>query len=169
MLETCSPFVLLQGDALLTPFVVDLAASGALKDEALPMDARVELAARRSELLSAPEPQVETMDARHRLFARALYDPLSPLTLELGGRLASAAGHDALIAVAVARLTVARGSSLSPAELDRLLAVDPADPIVAAAVLDFAKRSGDAQAIAPARARLTALARTPGERARATE
>jgi hypothetical protein len=40
---------------------------------------------------------------------------------------------------------------------------------VAAAALDLAKRSGDARAIAPARARLTSLARTPRERARALE
>jgi hypothetical protein len=94
--------------------------------------------------------------------------------LRLGTRAPSrrgdaAAGHDPLIAVAMARLSLAEGTVLSPFAIDRLLAVDPADPIVAAAALDLAKRAGDAQVIGPARARLTALARTPGERAHALE
>jgi hypothetical protein len=49
------------------------------------------------------------------------------------------------------------------------VALDPGDPIVAAAALDVAKRSGDPLAIGPARARLISLARTAGERAHALE
>jgi Tfp pilus assembly protein PilF len=169
ILEAWSPFALLEGDALVTPLAVDLAAQGALQDDALPWGARVELASRRSDVLPAFGASTGNMDARHVLFAWALERPSDRATLELARRLAPAAGHDALIAVAMARLSLAAGRPLSPAAQDRLLAVDPADPIVAAAALDVAKLAGDAQAIAPARARLTALARTPGERAHALE
>ena len=55
------------------------------------------------------------------------------------------------------------------AALPGLVADNPADPMVALTALDVAKRRGDEAAIAPARARLTALARTPGERAHALE
>jgi hypothetical protein len=168
MLEAWSPLGLLAGDALVTPVAVDLAAQGTLEDTALPADARIELASRRSEVRGEAAAK-GGMDARHLLFAWALARPTDPATLELARRLAPAAGHDALIAVAMARLSLAEGRALSPAALDRLLAVDPADPLLAAAALDLAKRGGDVQAIAPARARLTALARTPGERAHALE
>jgi Tfp pilus assembly protein PilF len=169
MLEAASPIALLAGDALVTPLAVELAAQGVLADEALPADARLELAARRSEVLPAEGAPAASMDARHLLFAWALERPTERATLELARRLAPAADHDALVAVAMARLSLAEGRALSPAALDQLLAVNPADPIVAAAALDLAKRAGDVRAIAPLRARLTALARTPGERAHALE
>ncbi len=168
-LDAWSPLALLEGDTLVTPLAVDLAAQGALADDVLPTDARVELASRRSEVSPASGVSTENMDARHVLFAWALEHPLDRATRELARRLAPAAAHDALIAVAMARLSLAEGRPLAADALDRLLAVDPADPIIAAAVLDLAKRAGDAHAIAPARARLTALAQTPGERARALE
>jgi hypothetical protein len=169
MLEAWSPFALLEGDALVTPVAVDLAARGTLRSDALPRDASVELASRRSEVLPVDGAPAGRMDARHLLFVWALDRPRERATLELARRLAPAAGHDGLIAVALARLSLAEGRPLSPTALDRLLAVDPADPIVAAAALDLAKRTGDARTIAPARARLTALAWTPEERAHALE
>jgi len=169
MLETWFPSALLEGDALVTPLAVELAARGVLPDSVLPRDARVELASRRSGVQSSTQVLPGSMDARHVLFAWALDRPLERATLELAQRLAPAASHDPLIAVAIARLSLAEGRALSQGTLDRLLAVDPADPIVASAVLDLAKRTGDARTIAPARARLTALARTPGERAHASE
>jgi hypothetical protein len=169
MLDAWSPLALLEGDALVTPLAVELAALGAIPDDALPRDGWVELTSRRSDTRRLKGISLGTMDARHVLFAWALERPLDRATLELAQRLAPAAGHDTLIAVAMARLSLAEGSALSPLAIDRLLAVDPADPIVAAAALDLAKRAGDARAIGPARARLTALARTPGERAHALE
>jgi tetratricopeptide (TPR) repeat protein len=169
VLEGWAPLSLLAGDALVTPVAVDLAALGALRDDALPLDARIELAARRSEPMPAVDASSGELDARHRLFAWAVQKPLEETTLDLARRLAPAAAHDSLVAVALARLSLAAGHALAPGALDPILAVDPGDPILAAAALDLAKRSGDAQAIAPARARLTALARTAGERARALE
>jgi hypothetical protein len=167
-LDGFSPVALLPGDALVTSLAVDLAARGAIRDADLPLDARIELAARRAEPLPALEGTgIPPVDARHRLFAWALDRPLEAATLELARHLAPAAADDPLVAVALARLSLAEGRTLDATALDRILAMDPADPILAAAALDLAKRSGDAQAIAPARARLTALARTPRERAHA--
>lgn len=168
VLEWCSPAAILPGDALVTGVAVDLAALGVLRDEDLPMDARIELAARLSEPLPVIEAQ-EGLDARHLLFAWALEKPLEEATVDLARRLETAAAYDPLVAVALARLSLAQGRSLASAALDPILAIDPADPIVAAAALDLAKRSGDDRAIAPARARLISLARTPRERARALE
>jgi hypothetical protein len=48
-------------------------------------------------------------------------------------------------------LSIARGWPLAATALDPLLTLDPADPILAPAALDLAKRAGDAKAIAPAR------------------
>jgi hypothetical protein len=163
-----SELALLQGDALVTSAGVDLAALGVLKEEELPTDGRIELAAR----LSDPMPIIDGdsgVDARHRLFAWALERPLGAPTLELARRLGAASSTDPLVAVALARISLAQGRALAPTALDPVLALDPADPILAAAAFDLAKRSGDARAIAPARARLTALARTPRERAHAME
>jgi hypothetical protein len=158
---------LLPGDALVTSLAVDLAALGVLRDADLPLDAKIELLARRSEAL--PNIQPGAVDARHLLFAWALERPLERETLELARRVGLASTEDPLIAVALARLSLAQGRELKSTALDHILALDPSDPILAAAALDLAKRSGDTQAIAPARARLTALARTPRERARALE
>jgi hypothetical protein len=169
MLDGWLPLSLLEGDALVTPLAVELAALGVLPDNALPRDGWVELASRRSDVRPLEGVSLGTMDARHVLFVWALERPRDRATLELAQRLAPAAAHDTLIAVAMARLSLSEGSAASSLAIDRLLAVDPADPIVAAAALDLAKRAGDSQAIGPARARLTALARTPGERAHALE
>jgi hypothetical protein len=167
-LDGFSPTALVPGDAIVTTVAVDLAARGVVKEAELPLDARIELMARRSEPL--PEVHEGAVDARHLLFARALQDPLDrAATLALARRLAPAAADDPLIAVALVRLSLAEGGEPNGAALDRMLTVDPADPILAAAAFDLAKRSGDAQAIGPARARLTALARTPRERAHALE
>jgi hypothetical protein len=166
-LASFPPSQLLPGDAPVTSVAVDLAALGAMRDEDLPLDARIELAARRSEPL--PRVLAGAVDARHLLFARALETPLDAETLALAQRLGPASADDPLVAVALARLSMSRGGSPNADALDRILAIDPADPILAAAALDLAKRSGDARAIAPLRARLTALARTQGERAHALE
>ncbi len=159
---------LMLGDALEGPPAVQLAVSGVLREEDLPADARIELAARR--VAPPPLDALGSVDPRHRLFALALARPLDASVLELARRMAPAATHDPLIAVAFVRLSLARSGTPGDAHtLERVLALNPADPIVAAAALDLAKRGGDERAIAPARARLTALARTPAERAHALE
>jgi hypothetical protein len=159
------PFV--PGDDTLTPALVELAATGVVGDDELPPDARIELAARRLETPTAS--LLDGADARHRLFALALARPLDPAAIELAKHLAPAAAHDTLVALALVRLSLALGKPVDARLIDRLVARSPTDPLVALAALDVAKRLGDEAAIGPARARLTALARTPGERAHALE
>ncbi len=155
------------GDDALTQAVVELAAAGVLRDDELPADARIELAARR---LETPAPSlIEQADARHRLFALALTRPNDPAATALAQHLAPAAAHDVLVALALVRLSLARGVALDAGVIERLVEHNPADPLVALAALDVAKKLGVQSAIAPARARLIALARTPGERAHALE
>jgi len=167
ILASFAPIGLLSGDALVTGVAVDLAALGALPDADLPLDAKIELAARRAEPM--PRASAGEVDARHLLFACALERPLDADTLALAKRLGPASADDPLVAVALARLSLSRGGNPGQDALDHILALDPADPILAAAALDLAKRSGDAEAIPRARARLTALARTQRERAHALE
>jgi tetratricopeptide (TPR) repeat protein len=170
---------LLSGDALVTPFAVDLAARGVLADADLPLDGAIELAARRGEpppaaalspTVAAPTP----VDARHEYLALAMTRPDSPRAHALGERLAHVRDRDALVAVAwtrvqLARLDAAGGTSVPTSSLSSAVGFDPADPLVAAAALDVAKRRGDAAAAARARANLSAHAHTPAERARVTE
>ena len=158
------PLVL--GDALMAHAAVDLAARGVLRDELLPKDARIELAARRGE---TPAPVDSTIDARHRLLALVLQNPNDPQTRALAQHLSPAAAHDPLIAVALARLALSGGTNTDLTAAFKLVALVPADPLAAAAAFDLATRQGDAGAIVPARARLTALARTPAEHALVAE
>jgi hypothetical protein len=88
MLDAWSPLALLEGDALVTPLAVELAALGAIPDDALPRDGWVELTSRRSDTRRLKGISLGTMDARHVLFAWALERPLDRATLELAQRLA---------------------------------------------------------------------------------
>jgi hypothetical protein len=155
---------LLGGDALVTPVAVDLVARGLLDVAALPADARVELAARRGE--SPDAAALAAVDARHQLLVLALLRPADRATLDLARHLAHAADHDAVVAVALTRMALA---GVAVPRTDGLGALDPADPLVAAAALDLAVKQGNVRAIPGARARLISVARTPAERARAVE
>jgi hypothetical protein len=155
------------GDALLTPLAVELAIAGVLADESLPADARIELAARRRTTPDAND--VAAADERHALLALALLRPSDAATSESARRLAGAAAEDPLVAVALVKIALARGDAV-PVELRaQLEGLAPADPIAAATVLDIAQHAGPPAALVPARRRLAALAKTPGERALAAE
>ncbi len=153
----------LPGDPLLARAAAELAARGVVDAASLPLEARIELAARQR--TAPPEPRDGEVDPRHRLLALALLRPRSPEALALARTLAPAARRDAMIASAVAKIALAAGTPPDAGLAGRLGAIDPRDPIAAAAALDVAKTGGDERAIVPARARLTALARTPAERA----
>ena len=150
-------------DSLVIPIAVALAAGGALDAKELDPNGRVELAERRSE--PAPDDAIAAADVRHRLLALARRAPNDPKTIALARSLLPERGRDPIVAVAFARLALAGAIDMPPAR-DLLGRLDPSDPLVAAAVLDCALRAGDAAAIPLARARLSAVAHTPAERAR---
>ena len=154
------------GDALASRAGAELAARGVLDGASLPLDARIELAARTR---SAPPEPGDAVDPRHRLLALAMLRPQSPEALALARTLESAAPRDAMIATALAKIAIARGTPPDARAAGRLADIDPSDPIAAAAALDVARSRGDAREIVPARNRMTALARTPAERALARE
>ncbi len=151
------------GDPLLARAAAELAARGVMDGATLPVDARIELAARQRTL--SPDPADGEVDPRHRLLALSLLRPQSPEALAFARALSPAARRDGMIASALAKIALARGTPPDAVEAGRLGAIDPRDPIAAAAALDVAKTRGDERAIIPARARMTALARTPAERA----
>jgi hypothetical protein len=158
-------------DALVAPVAVELAARGVWPESELPLDATIELAARRMQpppdaALGGTHAQSAPTDARHELLALALARPESPRAAELAKRLSRVRDRDPLVAVATARIALARNEE---ADASKLLARDPGDPLVAAAALDVATKRGDAATAARARATLIAIARTPAERARSTQ
>ena len=156
------------GDSLVTPIAVELAAGGALDANELDPDARIELAARRSEPVA--DDVVAAADVRHRLLALAMRAPKDPATIPLARALRASRGRDPIVTVAFVRLALAGAIDVPPRAIGDLLArLDPAAPLVAAAALDCAVRAGDSAAIPLARARLAAVAHTPAERARIVE
>jgi hypothetical protein len=119
-----------------------------------------------------PNAPVEDLDAKHALLLASLTEPAGPLARSLVARLADAADHDPLVAFAVARVALATASDPGSRALDvarRAALAAPTDPLLLAAILELAKRAGRADDVAAVRARLMAVARTPAERALATE
>jgi len=150
-------------DSLTTPVAVALTASGALDPSVLDANGRIELAERRGE--AAGDEDVAAADRRHRLLALAVRSPHDAQVITLARSLASKRTSDPIVAVAFARLALA-GAIDVPSMADVLGRLDPADPLVAAAAFDCAVRAGDPRTIPAARARLSAVAHTPAERAR---
>ncbi len=159
----------LPGDALVAPVTASLAARAVIPVADLSADSRVELCARRGEIPPADVIDALALDARHRYLALALAEPTSERTARLSARLAAARSTDSLVAVAWAREGLARGRSIDARETSALLARAPGDPIALAAALDVARKVDDVDTVKRARASLSALARTPAERARVTE
>jgi hypothetical protein len=160
---------MLPGDAVVAPVAAALAARAIVPVADLAVDARVELCARRGEVPPADLIDAPSLDARHRYLALALAEPTSDRTARLSARLAAARALDSLVAVAWAREGLAKGRAIDARETTALLARAPGDPIALAAALDVAKRVADVDTAKRARASLSALARTPAERARVTE
>jgi tetratricopeptide (TPR) repeat protein len=146
---------LIAGDALVVRPAVQLVARGALGAALLPPDGAVELAALRGE--APPEP-LPRLDARHEYLALAAAHPDAPRARELAARLAPAASSDPVVAAAASLLRLAHRDPPPDAQSARaLLAIDPADPLLAAIALRLADRVGDADAARRARAALAAF------------
>ncbi len=144
----CAPFI--DGDPLVVPVAVDLAARGALPASALPPDGLIELAIRTHVRLPA---RSQNQDARHTLLALAWQTPEAPETKGLLRHLAKAIGRDPLVTVAAARIALTEGKS-ADGTIAQLLALGPLDPILLATALELAEKRGDAAMYANLRARL---------------
>lgn len=153
-----SPERIAAGDALLVAVAVDLAARGAIAEDALPIDARIELAIRRQ----APTLPEGDTDARHALLRLAHVAPRSAEAVALGRRLAPRAAHDPLVGAALVRLASAAGTQVDAALRQRLVALSARDPVLCAALLAALPKS-DVEPVAIVRASLRRLAATPAE------
>lgn len=157
-------------DPLAGPLAVDLAARGVLAEASLGPELRIELAARRRE--PPPKaPKEADVDPRHELLFHALTDPSGAAAKLLAANLASAIDRDPVVAFAIARIALASGPSGQGA-LERLrqaLASSPGSALLLSVLVEIAKRNGRTDDLQPARTRLMAVARTPAERALATE
>lgn len=154
-------------DPLVAPLAVDLAARGVVPPEDLALDQRIELAARRREA-PPPLPPNATLDAKHAFVWHVLTNPTSKEATALNAKLAPAAERDPLVGFAVSRFLLGQETR----DLDlvrRAIAAAPAHPLLLAIAVELAKRAGKAEDLTPARAKLMAVARTPAERALATE
>lgn len=159
-------------DPAVGPLAVDLAARGVIPAASLPLELRVELAARRRE----PPPAIDAaaldqhiVDPKHALLWHMLIDPTGAPARTLLARMHRAADLDPIIGFSLARAALASAPAAPTddawASVIHAIAAAPADPLLLAVAIDLAKKAGRAEDVPPARARLMAVARTPAERA----
>jgi len=164
-------------DPVAGPLAVELAARGIIPEGSLPLELRLELAARRRE----PPPAVDAaaldqriVDQKHALLWHTLVDPTGAPARSLLARMHRAADRDPIVGFSLARAALASATS-GPndsaiwAPVLRAIASAPAHPLLLAVAVEIAERGGRAEDVPPARARLMAVARTPAERALAGE
>jgi tetratricopeptide (TPR) repeat protein len=154
-------------DPVVAPLAVDLAARGVIAPDDLALDQRIELAARRRETPPAL-PTNAALDAKHAFVWHVLTNPTSKEATALHAKLAPAAERDPLVGFAVSRFLLGQDNRDLEA-VRRAIAAAPAHPLLLAIAVELAKRIGKTEELTPARAKLMAVARTPAERALATE
>lgn len=162
-------------DPVAGPLAVDLAARGVIPETSLPLELRLELAARRRE----PPPAVDAtaldqhvVDQKHALLWHMLVDPAGAPARTLLSRMHGAADRDPIIGFSLARAALVAapvGKSDLWTPVLRAIAAAPSHPLLLAVAVELAKKGGRAEDVPPARARLMAVARTPAERALAGE
>lgn len=164
-------------DPVTGPLAVELAARGIIPEASLPLELRLELAARRRE----PPPAVDAaaldqriVDQKHALLWHVLVDPTGAPARSLLARMHRAADRDPIVGFSLARAALAAASggpndSELFAPVLRAIASAPPHPLLLAVAVEIAQRGGRAEDVPPARARLMAVARTPAERALAGE
>ncbi len=146
---------LVPGDDRVVRPAVELVARGVLGGALLPPEGVIELAALRGE--APPEP-LARLEPRHEYLALALLHPDTPHARELGERLAPEEASDAVVAAAACLVRLARGTPPFDAGSARaLLALDPADPLLAAVALRVADKLHDPDEARRARAALAAF------------
>jgi len=148
------------GDELVERPAAELASRGFVDATDLSADAAVELRVLRGGLpgegWALPPPGA--VDVRHEYLALALAQPSGARTRELGERLMHLNPDDRIVVVARSLVLLASGVPIPPATAQTLLARDSADPLIAAAALRVAERTGEYDIAKRARAALTALA-----------
>jgi hypothetical protein len=148
------------GDDVVARPAVALAARGVLDAQMLSAEGRVELDVLRGEAPSvASNGDARPLDLRHEYLALAASRPTEPRARELGQRLARVASRDPVVAAASALWRLANEPTIAPGAADALMAVRPADPLLAAVALRVAKKSGDSAAAQRAQQALGALLR----------
>ncbi len=147
------------GDELVSRASVDLALWGLIDPDALSADGRVEFALLRAgspgEALAMPDGR--WLDLRHEYLALALTAPGSPRARQLGERFSRIASPDRVAAVALALARLASGAQVDAAAAGALLARDSADPLLVAAALRVAEKTGESGVAQRARAGLAAI------------
>ncbi|MDF2696275.1 MAG: Tetratricopeptide 2 repeat protein [Labilithrix sp.] len=164
-------------DPVTGPLAVELAARGVIEERGLPLELRLELAARRREpppAVDAVALETKVVDAKHALLWHLLVDPNGSPARTLLSRMSAAADRDPIIGFALARAALASAPG-APGKSDvwgpvlRAIAASPSHPLLLAVAVEIAQKGGRAEDVPPARARLMAVARTPAERALARE
>ncbi len=175
--KSVAPAPMAPHDPVTGPLAVDLAARGVIEENGLPLELRLELAARRREAPPAIDVAAidkRQVDAKHALLWHLLVDPNGTPAKTLLSRMFDAAERDPIIGFALARSALA-GAPGTPGKSDvwapvlRAIAASPSHPLLLAVAVEIAKKGGRAEDVPPARTRLMAVAQTPAERALATE
>ena len=139
-----APLPMAPHDPVTGPLAVDLAARGVIPEKTLPLELRVELAARRRE----PPPAVDAaaldkqvVDAKHALLWHLLVDPNGAQAKTLLARMHGAADRDPIIGFALARAALAAAPS-APGASDvwapvlRAIAASPSHPLLLAVAVE---------------------------------
>jgi tetratricopeptide (TPR) repeat protein len=153
------------GDDRVVRAAVALAAQGALPGNALPPDGALELAvllgvaprASAGPSGAAADSADGALDLRHRYLALAWTAPGSPHLPGLADLLHNVAATDPVVAAAAAIVQLAAGAPIPPDAARALLALNPADPLLAVTAMRLAEKVGDADIARRARAALGAL------------
>ena len=156
------------GDPLAGPLAVNLAARAIVPDGDLTTDLRLELSTRRRE--TPPPLQADTtLDAKHTFLFFALTQPRGKEAVQWAARLAGAADRDPIVAVALSKLVVSGVTGIDAAvgRVRQAATASPWDAGLLAAVVELDARAGVKDGAA--KKRLMAVARTPAERALASE
>jgi hypothetical protein len=171
-------------DPVAGPVLVDLAARGVVVEATLPLEARLELVARRREAPPPVDPATlgangwrgDALDAKHALLWHTLVDPTGAPATTLLARMHGATDRDPIVGFALARAALSGANASGPSKSEgvwtvvrRAIAAAPAHPLLLAVAVEIAKRGGPVGDVPQARVRLMAVARTPAERALATE
>jgi hypothetical protein len=185
-----APLPMSPHDPVTGPLAVDLAARGVVAESSLPLELRLELAARRREAPPAVDvtaldhrsggvadravAPADDLDPKHLLLWHMLVDPTGAPAKTLLARMVGAADRDPIVGFSLARAALASTpgpitSSDVWGPVLRAITAAPAHPLLLAVAVEIATRGGRAEDVPPARARLMAVARTPAERALARE
>lgn len=157
-LEAVDHDPIVAGDDDVSRAAVALALVRAIDEADLSTDGAAELRVIREDSAEGGAPHdASACDLRHQLLSVAMTAPKSKTTLDLCERLRRVGSTDRVVAAALALARLGSGEPIEPGAAAALVARDPGDPLLCAAALRLATKSGDATSAEKTRSALAAI------------